>query len=385
MNEVRIGIVGVGIMGSCHARNIKHINHARLTAVCDIDKPKADAIAREVGCKAYYDATTLIESGEIDAVLIATPHYFHTTIGIQALKKGLHVLVEKPISVHKADCQRLIAAHTNKKQVFVAMFMTRTAPLYRKIRQLVSDGELGKLVRVNWILTNWFRTATYYASSDWRATWKGEGGGILLNQLPHNLDQIQWICGMPSRVTGYCSLGKWHDIEVEDEVTAYLEYPNGATGVLVASTGEAPGTNRLEICGERGKLVMENDQLTFIRNEVEMSKFCKTTPELFASPPAWTISIPIGASGNQHNTIIQNFIDAIRNPGTPLIAAAEEGIHSVELANAILYSSMIKKPVDLPLNAEAYERHLKKLIRESGFEKKTRKVSGKVDVAKSFR
>jgi predicted dehydrogenase len=383
MKPVRIGVVGVGGMGSCHARNIPKLRDMTLTAVCDIDKERADKVGKELGCAVYYDSAKLIRSGDVDAVVIATPHYDHTTIGIDAFENNLHVLVEKPISVHKADCERLIAAYRKaKKRVFCAMFMMRTEPIYKKVRALVQSGELGRITRINWIITNWFRTEAYYSSGGWRATWKGEGGGILFNQCPHNLDLLQWIFGMPSRVTGYCSLGKWHDIEVEDEVTAYLEYPNGATGVFITTTGEAPGTNRLEITGEQGKIVMEHGKIHYTRNELKMTEFSKTSKESFAAPAVWEIDVPFSGQAGAHNEVIQNFVDSI-NTGRELIAPAVEGINAVELANAMLYSSINKKPVDLPLDGAAYETMLKKLIKESTFKKKVVK-DVTVDMAASF-
>ncbi|MBD3391890.1 MAG: gfo/Idh/MocA family oxidoreductase [Chitinivibrionales bacterium] len=383
MKKVRIAIIGVGGMGNTHARSMAEIERADLTAVCDIDPRTADTRAREHGCKGFYSAKDLLASRVANAVLIATPHYAHTTIGIQALKAGMHVLVEKPISAHKADCKRLIAAHANKRLVFAAMFNQRTDPHYKKIKQLVDSGELGELTRVSWIISDWFRTEAYYASGGWRATWKGEGGGVLLNQCPHNLDLLQWICGMPGSVRAFCGIGKHHAIEVEDEVTAYLEYPNGATGVLVTSTGEAPGTNRLEICGEMGKIVLEHGKLTFDRNEIGQKEFCKTSTERFARPGVHSDTISVEGTGGQHLEIIRNFVDAILDR-TPLIAPAAEGIHSVELANAMLYSSMIGAPVRLPLNAANFRRLLQRLIRESTFEKKTVRKASADDIAKSF-
>ncbi len=383
-SKVKIGIVGVGNMGSLHARSMHKIKGAVLAAVCDIDRAKADALAGEMSCKAFYAADDMISSGKVDAIVIATPHYDHTTIGIKGLKKGLHVLVEKPLSVHKADCQRLIAAHENKKQVFSAMFNQRTDPHYIKVRNLIQKGELGEITRVNWIITNWFRPEIYYRSGGWRATWSGEGGGVLMNQCPHNLDLLWWITGMPKQVTAKCCFGKWHDIEVEDEVTAFLEYPNGATGVFITSTGEAPGTNRLEICGERGKVVVENSVITFHRNAEEMSKFSRKTTKLFASPETETVVIPVEGSGGQHIEIMQNFVDSIRK-GTPLKAPAREGINSVELANAMIYSSLTGKPAKIPLSAAIYEKMLKKLIAGSKRKKQVKKCAGSVDMAKSFR
>ncbi|MFN3685171.1 MAG: Gfo/Idh/MocA family protein, partial [Fimbriimonadaceae bacterium] len=243
--EVRLGIIGIGNMGSHHVRSMPQVRRCRLTAVCDVVPSKMDWID---GVDKFVDSRELIRSGLVDAVLVATPHYDHTTIGIDALDNGLHLLTEKPISVHKADCVRLIAAHKrNPNLKFAAMFNQRTDPHYQRIRRIVRGGELGEIQRTSWIITDWFRSEAYYASGGWRATWAGEGGGVLLNQCPHNLDLFQWICGVPTRVDAKCSFGKYHRIEVEDEVTAYLEYANGATGVFVTSTGEAPGTNRLEI------------------------------------------------------------------------------------------------------------------------------------------
>ncbi len=367
MDTVRLGVVGVGGMGGQHADSALagRIPRCELGAVCDVSErslQRFDSVPR------FTDSAKMIRSGAIDAVLIATPHYAHTTVGIDALNNGLHVLVEKPISVHKADCERLLAAHRGRKTVFAAMFNQRSETVYRKIKKMVADGELGDIRRVSWIVTDWFRPEAYYASGAWRGTWQGEGGGVLINQCPHQLDLLQWIIGMPSRIHGFCRFGVRHDIEVEDEVTAYLEFPGGATGVFVTSTGEAPGTNRLEIVGDRGRLVAENGRLEFLRNEIPAAEFSRTTRELFAKPDVWTISIP-GAGGGSHEEMTRNFVDAILD-GTPVYAPAAEGIGSVEIANAIVYSSLTGKPVDIPLDAAAYERKLKQMIRTSTFRKK---------------
>src|SRR5437870_2004874 len=263
MSKVRIGIVGLGNMGSDHARKILAGNVPRLelTAVADAFAEKR-ALFRQL--KTFETPEEMIRSGEIDAILIATPHFAHTTIGIDGLENGMHVLVEKPLSVHKADCERLIAAHKNKKQIFAAMFNQRANLNFIKIRDLIKNGELGEVRRINWTMTNWFRPEAYYASSAWRATWKGEGGGVLLNQCPHQLDLFQWMFGMPKSVRGFAQIGRYHDIEVEDDVTAYFQYANGTTALFITSTGEAPGTNRLEIAAERGRLVYENDKIEFL-------------------------------------------------------------------------------------------------------------------------
>ncbi|MCJ7739561.1 MAG: Gfo/Idh/MocA family oxidoreductase [Anaerolineae bacterium] len=379
---VKLGLIGLGNIGSVHLENIEKSDKVELAAVCDIIPEMAHAASDRYGCAVYTDAGALLVDHVCEAVIIATPHYAHTTIGVAALGSGYHVLVEKPISVHKADCERLIAAHTDKDLVFAAMFSQRTDPHYQKIKELVDGGELGRLLRISWIITDWFRTATYYASGGWRATWKGEGGGVLLNQCPHNLDLLQWICGMPVKVRGFCGLGKRHDIEVEDEVTAYLEYPGDCTGIFVTSTGEAPGTNRFEIAGDNGKLVLEGRVLTFTRNKIPATEFLQTSETSFGKPDVETITFPIEGSGGQHLEILENFADAILT-GSELIAPAEEGINSVELANAILYSSLCGKPVDLPLDSAVFEEQLKELIETSDFEK-GEVIKAEVDMGDSF-
>ncbi len=370
MKHVRIGVIGIGNMGTSHATRLHQgeVKRCELTAVCDTNPAKMAGFEGKV--KTFESSEELIRSGEVDAVIIATPHYSHTTIGIDALENGLHVLVEKPISVHKADCERLIAAHANTKQVFSAMFQMRTYPLYKKVKQLIDSGELGAIHRINWIITAWFRSEMYYASGGWRATWKGEGGGVLLNQCPHNLDLFQWYFGMPSRVHGFCRFGHFHNIEVEDDVTAYLEYEDGKTAILVATTGETPGTNRLEIAAERGRLVVEDDRISFLRNETPTTEFSQTTQSAFGRPGVWKVEIPTAPQrGAPHMTIVANFVEAILD-GAPLIAPAEDGIHSVELANAILHATFTGKPAEMPLDAAAYEKALMKRIEGSTFQKK---------------
>jgi len=369
MNQVRLGIVGVGAMGGSHAKNIleKKINRCVLGAVCDIDPARLKEFP---AVPQFSTHQKMLRSGKVDAVLIATPHYSHVTVGLAAFKAGRHVLSEKPLGVHKADCEKFIAGHTDKKLVFAEMFNQRTNPYYIKIREMVRGGELGAIRRINWIITNWFRSEVYYTSSAWRATWVGEGGGVLVNQCPHNLDLFQWIFGMPRRVRATCRLGHYHAIEVEDDVTAYMEYDTGTTAVFITSTGEAPGTNRLEIVGENGKLVYENNALTFIRNAIPTTEYSRTTEKIFGQPDTTIVPISLGDDqGGQHNAVLQNFIDAILD-GTPLIAQAAEGLNSVELGNAMLYSSLKNKTVELPLDSAAYKRTLKQLINNSKFTKK---------------
>ena len=364
MKNVRLAIVGAGIVGAFHVKNLLagKVDRCELSAICDNDDTRRRAFDTTPGVKQFHDFNELLKSDSVDAVLIATPHYQHTSQGISALEAGLHVLVEKPISVHKADCERLIAAHRNQEQVFATMFQQRTMPVYRKLRDLLAGEELGQLTRINWTCTGWFRSDAYYASSAWRATWHGEGGGVLLNQCPHQIDLMTWMFGMPSRVRGFCGFGKYHNISVEDEVTAYMEYPNGATGVFIANTSEAPGANRLEVCGDMGRIVIEKGHLHWTRNEQPMLEFLHTTDKISGKPATWEIDIPLAGNRGGHVTIIQNFVDAILD-GAELIAPAQEGIKSVELANAMIYSSLMEKPVDLPLDGAEYERLLESLIR----------------------
>lgn len=383
MDKVRLGIIGLGNIGKWHAGYLLEgkVKRAELVAVADPYAPLEPW--QQKGLKTFSSGEDLIRSGEVGAVIIATPHYQHTTLGIAAFEAGLHAMVEKPISVHKADAERLIAAHQKRPElVFGAMFQLRTEPRYLKMKRVITEGELGEIVRVNWINTDWYRTEIYYASGGWRATWKGEGGGVLLNQCPHNLDILQWLCGMPSRIRGFCQLGRYHQIEVEDNVTVYMEWANGATGVFITSTGEAPGTNRFEICGTRGKLVLENNRLRFTRNEVDMITFSRESKVGFARPDVWHIEIPFEDAPAQHATLMQNFVDAILD-GTPLVAPGPEGMNSIEIANSALYSSLTNQTVELPLDGAAYEQMLQKLIAKSKFEKKVVKVEGE-DFTKSF-
>ena len=383
--KVRVGVIGLGNMGSVHARELRagRVQHAELAAVCDIEPAALEPFA---DLPRFSDGSELIRSGQVEAVLIATPHYDHTPLSIEGLGHGLHVLSEKPLAVHKADCELMLDAYRkrpNPEQVFAEMFNQRLDPRYRKLRALVQGGELGEIQRINWIITDWFRSEAYYRAGGWRATWRGEGGGVLLNQCPHNLDLWQWIFGLPQRVRAFCGFGRFHEIEVEDQVTAYLEYASGATGVFITSTGEAPGTNRLEVAGERGKVVIEGSSFTFTRNEVSSVEYSRSTRERFSAPPVWNVQIPIAAGGAQHLGILQNFVNAIRD-GEPLIAPAVEGIHSVELANAMIYSSLQADTVSLPLDSGAYAAELERLIRDSHHEKPKGSAARRDDFARSF-
>lgn len=385
MKHVRLGLVGLGNIGKFHAGYLldKKISRGELAAVADSNASNSE-LFRAKGVKAFATSEEMIRSGEIDAIIVATPHFQHTTIGIDALKNGLHTMIEKPVSAHKADAERLFAvAKEHPKQVFAGMFQLRVEPRYQKIKKLIDGGDLGQIARINWIITDWFRTEAYYASGGWRATWKGEGGGVLLNQCLHQLDVLQWLCGMPASVRGFCQLGRFHDIEVEDNVTCVMEWANGATGVFVSSTGEAPGTNRFEIVGTRGKVVLENNKLTFTRNDLDMVEFSKSAKSGFAKPEVWNIEIPFADASNGHAVLMQSFVDSILD-GTPLIASGYDGMGSVELANVLLYSSLIGQTVQLPLDSAAWETKLNELIANSTKQKKVVKIQSD-DFTSSFR
>jgi predicted dehydrogenase len=383
-----MAIVGVGNMGRPHARDVHELANTELVAVCDINRPRADRVASEFGIPAYYDYRDLLANAEVEGLLIATPHYDHTPISIAALEQGIHVLVEKPIAVHVKDALSMIEAYEAARSerpdlIFAAMFMQRTYGHYLKIKELIDSGELGRLVRTTWIITDWFRTQIYYDSGGWRATWAGEGGGVLLNQCPHNLDLYQWFVGLPTRVTGFAQIGKYHDIEVEDEVTAYFEHDNGMVGHFVTSTAESPGTNRLEIVGEKGKLVLENEMLTFHRNRGSMLRFIQEAKGGFDKVEHSVEDVPFHHHGQPgHRLIIENFARAIRE-GEALIAPAVQGLQSVMLGNAIMLSSFQQRTVELPIDEDVYKKKLTELIQHSRYQKTTRDV-GDVDMDKSF-
>ena len=383
MNEVRLGILGLGNIGRYHASYLLDgkVPRARLTAVCT-SRPGQVPLPETV--KTFSDSGALMQSGLVDAVLIATPHSSHCELGQLAFASGLHVVVEKPIASHQAEAERLVRAHgQHPKLIFGAMFQFRVEPRYQKLRDLIQGGALGRITRMNWINTDWFRPDAYYQSSAWRATWRGEGGGVLINQCLHNLDMLQWLLGRPARVRAFCQFGRHHDIEVEDDVTAYLEWAGGATGTFVSSTGEAPGTNRLEVAGTRGKVVLEQGRLTFTKNEVDAAEFCRTASTAFAKPAAQELVIPFKDAVLPHAVLLENFVAAILD-GTPLLAPGAEGIHSLELANAMVLSSLQGETIELPLDSAVWEAKLNELIANSRQTERTVwAVSG--DVAGSFR
>lgn len=378
MGKVRIGIIGIGGMGSSHAQNIMagKVPHAELTAVCDVRAERLQWAKQNYGdsVKLYDDAEAFFHSKAFDAVLIATPHYDHPGMAIQALKFGYHTLIEKPAGVYTKAVREMNEAAVKSDKVFAIMYNQRTNPVYRKLKELIDSGELGELKRSIWIITNWYRPQSYYDAGGWRATWSGEGGGVLLNQDPHQLDLWQWICGMPARVHTFMSFGKYHNIEVEDDVTAFVEYANGSTGVFITTTGEAPGTNRLEVTGDRGKIVIENDKLTFWRLRVSEREFNREFTGGFGSPECWECEVPTPGDNTQHVGIMNNWVDAILH-GTELIAPGIEGIHGLTISNAMHLSAWTGSPVELPLDEELFYEKLTERIEQSTFKKSVKEVT----------
>ncbi len=372
MGKVRIGIIGAGNMGSGHAAHISagRVPHAELTAICDSDPRRTEGASERFGegIHTFSDAAALLSSGTTDGVIICTPHYDHSSLAIEAFGNGLHVMVEKPAGVYTKQVRKMNEAAAKSDRVFSIMFQRRAVSQSRKLKEIVSSGELGEILRINYVVTHWFRAQSYYDSGGWRATWSGEGGGVLMNQCPHNLDLLQWICGMPKRVRAFCQFGKYHDIEVEDDVTAFVEYENGATGLFVATTGEAPGTDRFEIAADRGKVVAENGRITFWRTRVPVRQFTREHTGGFGMPETWECDIPIPDVEEGHHVLTKNWVESILE-GTPLIAPGEEGIHSLELSNAMLLSAWTDGWVEIPVDEDLYLEKLKEKIDNSTFEK----------------
>ncbi|HHX20573.1 MAG TPA: Gfo/Idh/MocA family oxidoreductase, partial [Clostridiales bacterium] len=278
-------------------------------------------------------------------------------LAMQGFEHNVHVMCEKPAGVYTKQVREMNEAAAKSDAVFGMMFNQRTNCVYRKMHEMVHSGQLGEIKRVNWIITDWYRTQSYYDSGAWRATWDGEGGGVLLNQCPHNLDLLQWICGLPVRVRAFCHEGKWHDIEVEDDVTAYLEFENGATGVFITSTGDAPGTNRFEILGDMGKLVCENNTLHLSQLSVSEREFSKTEKLGFATPPQTDSIVETDGKNEQHVGVLNAFAGAILR-GEPLVAEGIEGINGLMLSNAMHLSSWTGEMVTLPVDEEDFLKRL---------------------------
>ncbi len=367
MQKVRIGIIGLGNRGIGHARYIAkgEIKNAELSAVCDSNSERLNVANKEFGetVKTFESMEALFKSNCADGVIIATPHFHHPSMAIKAFENNMHVLIEKPAGVYTKQVREMNMKAEKSGKVFAIMYNQRTKPIFQKLRELIKEGELGELRRTNWIATDWYRPQSYYNSGGWRATWSGEGGGVLLNQCPHNLDLWQWTCGMPKRVRAFMYFGKYHDIEVEDDVTAFVEYENGATGVFITTTADFPGTNRLEVTGDRGKIVIENGTLSFWRLWVSEREFNRTFTGQFGEPECWTCEVPLKGKDTAHQGITSDWVNAILS-GAPLLSPGLEGINGLEISNAMHLSTWLNDWVDLPVDEDLFYKMLNQRIRK---------------------
>ena len=368
--KIKLGIIGIGNMGSGHAKSIKNgkCPELELAAIADINPDRLNWAKEQNYAEniAYFNTgEEMLDSGIIDACIIAVPHYFHTVYAIECMKRGIHVMVEKPAGVYTKQVREMNAeAEKHPEVVFGMMFNQRTNCVYRKLRELVQSGNYGEIRRTNWIISDWYRPQCYYDSGDWRATWSGEGGGVLLNQCPHQLDLWQWICGMPVKVQSHLHFGKWHDIEVEDDVTTYVEYANGATGVFITTTGDAHGTNRFEIQMDKAKFVVENNKLIMTEYEMTEQEFSKTNTKAFATVNSRTFEVETDGENPQHSGVLNAWANAILHGGK-LIARGEEGINGLSLSNAMHLSAFLNKEVEIPFDEELYYNELMKRVATS--------------------
>ena len=366
--KIRLGIIGVGNMGSAHGTNIVggRCPDFELRAVADVNPARLEWAREHLGAvECFDDAIAMLDSGTIDACMVCVPHYDHAKYAMECMKRGIHVMVEKPAGVYTKQVREMNAeADRHPDVVFGMMFNQRTNCVYRKMRELVQSGRYGRIRRTNWIITDWYRPQAYYDSGDWRATWSGEGGGVLLNQCPHQLDLWQWICGMPVAVQSNMRFGQWHDIEVEDDVTTYVEYENGATGVFVTTTGDACGTNRFEIQMDGAKLVVENDKLTVIEFDMPEPEFSRTNTVPFGFVGRHEAPVETDGLNEQHVGVVNAWGGAILR-GTPLVADGCEGINGLTLSNAMHLSAFTGQKVTLPLDEELYYDELMKRVAAS--------------------
>lgn len=349
MNTIRLGVIGYGNMGTTHCKNAANgvTPNMVLTAICDISEARRNVAKTNHADVAIFDnATELFKSGLCDLVIIATPHYDHPALVAEAFSHDLHVIVEKPAGVYTKQVLEMNEAAEKSGKVFAIMYNQRTNPVYQKVREMVQKGELGHIKRISWIITDWYRPQAYHDSSAWRSSWELEGGGTLINQNPHQLDLWQWMFGMPDQITAFASFGKYYDIEVEDDVTAFFQYNNGTTGTYITSTGEAPGTNRLEIACDMGRVIVENNKITFTKNEISEREFNKTNDKPFGKIANETFEVPVEGTCENHPGIFRSVVNHILT-GSELLAPGYEGINGLTISNAMHYSAWTGKTVDV--------------------------------------
>lgn len=369
--KIRVGVVGFGGQGSVYVGFLKAglVKNGILSAVCDINSDKLDAQYKKfhLKCSKFTDYEEMFKSGCVDAVIVTTPHYLHPVIVGEALRNNIHAMSDKPAGVYTKQVKEIIALSDEHPELYCGLMLNqRTNNTFRKIRKMISDGVIGEIKRINWVITDWYRPQSYFDSSPWRATWVGEGGGVLFNQAPHQLDLLQWITGMmPVKIRAFCHFGKWHDIETEDDVTAYLEYENGASGMFITSTADYPGTNRLEILGTKGKLVCDNAKnLTFYKSKTDERDFNDNYKGGFGTPGKKVKHIHTRKISGMHLEVINNFVSSIYN-GSDLNIKYKEGLNGVEIADAMLLSQWLDKSISLPIDDDLYWSELQKRIGKS--------------------
>lgn len=367
--KIRLGIIGLGNMGSTHAKNA--VNGScpdfELVAIADVNPDRIVWGKNNLPDNIVYytDAVDMLDSGLLDACIVSVPHYDHPKYAIECMKRDIHVMVEKPAGVYTKQVRLMNEEADRHPQLsFGMMFCLRTNCIYRKMRELIQSGAYGEIRRTNWIITNWYRPQAYYDSGSWRATWSGEGGGVLLNQCPHQLDLWQWICGMPVKVRSHMHFGKWHDIEVEDDVTTYVEYENGATGVFVTSTGDAYGTNRFEVQLDKGKIVVEEDKLRVWEFDMTEQEFSKTNKIPFQNVGVHEVKVELDGSYPLHVGVMNEWAGSILR-GTPMTADGREGILGLTLSNAMHLSAFQNREVLLPIDEDVYCEELMKRVATS--------------------
>ena len=359
MQRVRFGVIGIGGMGVAHAHLIQRVQEAELAAVCSASLERTQQVARQFGVPGFTDYRELLQSGLVDAVLVATPHPLHAEVAECAFQHGAHVLCEKPLAISISEGRRMVAAAQQHGCLLGAMLQMRTERHFRLARRAVEEGVIGDLLRVHLIAT-WCRSEAYYRSASWRGTWSGEGGGVLMNQAPHHLDLFCWLAGMPKRVTAQIRT-RYHQIEVEDEAFAQLEYPNGAHGYVYVNVNEVPFTRRFELVGECGKLIVDGEQVTVTCTAPPIPEYMNTVQDMWAMPAVVTWQTELDDSVTGHEAVIRNFVQVVLGREQRLIAPGEEALQSLELANAMVLSAVRQKPVELPLNEHEYDALLAEL------------------------
>ena len=357
---VRFGVVGTGNIGSQHIQLLNSGKVAGATVAATASRSTPDLVT---GVPHFVDYRQMFSDADINAVLIATPTMSHVEVAQAALEHNFHVVMEKPIamSIHQAET---LLARVPDDLKFAVMLNQRFHPAYAKLKQLLVDDAIGSLQRVSWTMTAWYRPDIYYQVSSWRGTWPGEGGGLLINQCIHNLDVLQWLVGLPNSITANVRFGKYHNIDVEDEVSALMTFENGATGMLTASCGEAPGVNRIEIVGDRGTLILEKGVIEVLRSGESVQSHCRTTHEMFGMPEFEGETIEMAEETDQHAAVLRNFVDSVET-GTQLLTSGDQGLGSLQLANGILLSAWTSGAVTLPIDANQYEAKLQEKIRGS--------------------